>query len=52
MKKYVLITESSLGNGFELVRNISQYSNVIFQSGGEYNKTEKLRVQLSNPKII
>ena len=36
MKKYTLITGSSSGIGFELAKNISQYSNVILQRIFEY----------------
>lgn len=50
MKKYTLITGSSSGIGFELAKNISQYSNVILHGSRDYNEIEKLRLQLSNPK--
>jgi len=50
MKKYTLIRGSSSGIGFELAKNISKYSNVILHSSRDYNKIEKLRLQLSNPK--
>jgi short-subunit dehydrogenase len=50
MKKYTLITGSSSRIGFELAKNISQYSNVILNGSRDYNKIEKLRLQLSNPK--
>ena len=50
MKKYTLITGSLSGIGFELAKNISQYSNVILHGSRDYNKIEKLRLQLSNPK--
>jgi len=50
MKKYTLITGSSSGIGFELAKNISQYSNVILHGSRDYRKIEKLRLQLSNPK--
>jgi short-subunit dehydrogenase len=46
MKKYTLITGSSSGIGFELAKNISQYSNVILHGSRDYNKIEKLRLQL------
>ena len=50
MKKYTLITGSLSGIGFELAKNISQYSNVILHGSRDYNKIEKLRLKLSNPK--
>ena len=43
MKKYTIITGSSSGIGFELAKNISQYSNVILHSSRDYNKMDKLK---------
>ena len=50
MKKYTLITGTSSGIRFELAKNISQYSNLILHGSRDYNKIEKLSLQLSNPK--
>ena len=50
MKNYILNTGLSSGVRFELAKIISQHSKVILHSSRDYNKIEKLRLQLSNPK--
>jgi len=46
MKKYTLITGSSSGIGFELAKNISQYSNVILHGSRDYNKNRKTKIAI------